>query len=83
MGLRRRLEKLEQETGGLYDTLYLPDGSQVRYTTEDLLEALSATIDRTEHWLLPILRQAPTDRGLTGLISALESSQQRTEKEKN
>ena len=81
MALRDRIKKLQREAGALYTTLSLPDGSEVRYTDEDALAALSACIDQREHWLLPCFRQAPTNKGLPGLIWALEASQERIERE--
>jgi hypothetical protein len=42
MGLRRWVKRLERDADGLHDTLILPDGSRVRYTKEEMLEALAA-----------------------------------------
>jgi hypothetical protein len=74
VGLREKVLKLEREVGASYDTLYLPDGTQVKYRGEDALEALSACIEGEEHWLLPHLRKTDTSVGLPGLIRALETS---------
>ena len=52
MGARRRLDKLEKEAQQHYEVLLLPDGTQVRCSSEDVLEALSAAISGQEHWLL-------------------------------
>ena len=49
MALRDRIKKLQREAGALYTTLSLPDGSEVRYTGDDALAALSACIDQREH----------------------------------
>ena len=73
MGLREKLKKLEREVGASYETLYLPDGTQVKYRGEDTLEALSACIGREEHWLLNHLRKVETNVGFAGLIRALEA----------
>ncbi len=75
MGLRGRLSRLEEQTRRHYEVLRLPDGTQVRYTSEDLLDALSAAMAQEGHWLLPSLLRADTNNlGLVGLIGALEAS---------
>lgn len=74
MGIRGRLERLETEAAGLYETLRLPDGSAVLYTGEEMLGALSAAIRREEHRLLPRIRKVDTREGMPGLIRALEGS---------
>ncbi len=73
-GLRRRLERLEVETEGLYNTLVLPNGETVRYAGEEALDAMLAAIDEAEHWLLPHMRAADplAPDGLPGLIRAIE-----------
>lgn len=71
-GLRRRLERLEAETEGLYNTLVLPNGETVRYSGEEALDAMIAAIDQTEHWLLPHMRRVEAADGLPGLIRAIE-----------
>jgi len=68
----RRLDKLEQEAEGLYETLLLPDGSTVKYEAGEKLEVLYALLDRREHWLLPYLRAMDTNEGMAGLVRALE-----------
>ncbi len=73
MGLRGRLGKLERELDAQYALLYLPDGTQVRYTGEDALDALVACMEGEEHWLLPVLRAADKSERLPGLIWALEA----------
>ena len=75
MGLREKVKKLERDVVGVsYETLYLPDGTQVKYRGEDTLEALSACIGREDHWLLHHLRKMETSAGFPGLIRALEAS---------
>jgi hypothetical protein len=71
MGLRDRLRRLERNapTGG---TLRLPDGTEVRYGPEEMLDALCAAIEGREHRLIPYLRQIPTREGMPGLIRAIE-----------
>jgi hypothetical protein len=76
LGLKGKLGKLEQRASQHYDVLRLPDGSEVRFTGEDALEALCAAIEGREHWLLPIFRQIETTMGLPGLIRALEASRE-------
>jgi hypothetical protein len=68
----RRLDKLEQETEGLYETLRLPDGTTVKYESGEKLEALFALLDGREHWLLPYLRAMDTNAGMPGLVHAIE-----------
>jgi hypothetical protein len=73
MGLRDRLRRLERNapTRG---TLQLPDGTEVRYGPEELLDALCAAIEGREHRLIPYLRQIPSEarEGMPGLIRAIE-----------
>ena len=66
MSLRERLEKLERETEGFHQMLTLPDGRKVRYTQEELLDAMFAAIDEEEHRLLPYIRQIDTNQGMPG-----------------
>ena len=80
MALKDRLAKLEQKVTTQYDVLYLPDGSEVRFTIEDVLEALAAVIDKEDHWLLPVIRRAGASEGLPGLVNALSTSRERVEK---
>ena len=75
--IRGRLDKLEQEAEGLYETLTLPDGSTVKYEAGELFEVLCAVLDRREHPLLPYLRQMNTNRGMAGLVAAIEGSRER------
>jgi len=79
VALRDKLKKLEQEVEPHYETLHLPDGTQVRYTDEDALDALSACVDEEEHWLIPHFRDAGVTAGLPGLVRALEASKERIE----
>lgn len=72
MGLRERLRKLEKASGGEFDTLTLPDGSEITYPTEDVYPAIVALLDGEEHYLLPYLRQAEPKTGLPGIVWALE-----------
>ena len=51
-----------------------PDGAEVRYTSEEMLCAVSATIRQVEHRLLPYTRQMDTKEGMPGLIRAIEGS---------
>jgi hypothetical protein len=77
MGLRGRMSRLERQADGLYWTLRLPDGAEVRYTSEEMLCAVSAAIRQVEHRLLPYIRQIDTKEGMPGLIRALEGSRAR------
>jgi hypothetical protein len=75
MGLRGWLKRMEREAGPLRSTLRLPDGREVGYEREEMLEALLAAIDGQEHRLLPYLRQMPAREGMPGLIRALEGGE--------
>ncbi len=72
MGLKK-VGNLEQRASQHYDVLRFPGGSEVRFTGEDVLEALCAAIDGREHWLLPVFRRIETAIGLPGLIRAVEA----------
>jgi hypothetical protein len=74
MGLRRWVKRLERDADGLHHTLTLPDGSKVRYTREEMMDAMIAAIHQDEHHLLPYIRQMDTKEGMPGLIWALEES---------
>ncbi len=75
MGLEGRLKRLETAAEGLYKTLRLPDGTRVRYTGEEMLDAVIAAIDQREHRLLPYLRKMDADRGLPALVRSIEGSE--------
>jgi hypothetical protein len=79
MGLRRWVKRLERDAEGLHHTLRLPDGTEVRYTGEEMLHAVSAAIRREEHRLLPHIRQMDTTEGMPGLIRAIEGSRRQSE----
>ena len=81
--LKARLRKLEQATGSAFETLYLPDGSQVRYHHDELLQAFGAVVNRAEHWLHPVICASGEDTGIAGLIWALLASEERLEEEDN
>jgi hypothetical protein len=71
MGLRDRLRKLERDAP-LGGTLRLPDGTEIRYGPEEMLDALCAAIEGDPYRLLPYLRQIDTNQGMPGLVRALE-----------
>jgi hypothetical protein len=77
MGLRRWVRRLERGAGPLHGTLRLPDGTEIHYEREEMLDTLLATIDGREHRLLPYLRQIPTEEGMPGMIRALEGTSER------
>lgn len=79
MGVRGRLTRLETEAEEFYSTLHLPDGTEVRYTGEEMLDTMIAAIHQGEHWLLPHVRKVETRQGMPGLIRALEGSRERVE----
>jgi hypothetical protein len=79
--IRGRLDKLEQEAEGFYETLQLPDGSTVKYEAGEMFEVLCAVLDRREHPLLPYLRQMDTNQGMPGLVRAIEGSREHVEDE--
>jgi hypothetical protein len=70
----RRLDKLEQEAEGLFDTIVLEDGTRIRCEPGEMLDAVSAVINGEDHRLLPLIRREGTRQGLAGLINALEAS---------
>ena len=55
-------------------TLYLPGGSSLSYSNEELLDALRATLAREEHPLRSAINETDLDTGLEGLIRALDRS---------
>jgi hypothetical protein len=78
-GVRGRLDRLQQESEGFFETIVLEGGTRVRYAPEEMLDALSAAIRGEEHRLLPLVRRKGTRQGLAGLINALEASHARRE----
>ena len=74
MGLRGWVKRLERDAEGLHHTLTLPDRTKVRYTPEEMLDAVIAAVDEEEHHLLPYLRQMDTRERIAGLIGAIEGS---------
>ena len=44
MGLEIKPKRLEGQAEGLYRTLTLPDGQQIRYTDREMMGAVSAAI---------------------------------------
>ena len=69
--MKASLGKLEQKAQMHTYVLRLPDGEEVRYTSEDELEAFSAVMAKEEHWLVPYFLQADTSEGFPGLVRAL------------
>lgn len=69
--LRGRLSKLEGEAEQFYTVLRLPDGSPVRYTSNETLGAAEAAIRREDNALLARFMEADTTEGLPGLCRAL------------
>jgi hypothetical protein len=74
LSVKTKLSKLEQRAKQHYEVIRLPDGSEVRYSGDNALDALCATLDQGDHWLLPAIRQVETSTGLPGLIRALAGS---------
>ncbi len=83
MQIRSRLRRLEGEVEESYETLQLPDGTEVRYRAGsphepgEAYEALIACMRGEEHWLLPYIQQMDTTTGFPGLIRTLEGSRAR------
>ena len=73
MSIKTKLDKLEQRAQVHYETLRLPDGSGIKYPSEDAFGALMACLEREDHWLLPHLRRAEPRTDLSNLIRALEA----------
>jgi len=74
--------KLEKVVGHRLEVLRLPDGKEVRYEPEEIFAAMSASIRKEEHWLLPYCRQTDTTTGMVGLVRSLELARQRVEEGK-
>jgi hypothetical protein len=72
--VRDWIKHLKREAGPLHGTLQLPDGTVVRYESEEMLDAVLVAIDDREHRLLPCLRQIPTGEGMPGIVRAIEGS---------
>jgi len=70
--IRTKLDKLEERAKQHCDVLRLPDGTEIRYTGEDALDALVAVMDGESHWLLPHLRLAEPKGALSALLWMLE-----------
>jgi hypothetical protein len=77
VGLRGRMRRLERQANGLFRTLRLPGGAEVRYTSEEMMAAVIAAMHQQEHRLLPYVRQLDTTQGMPGLIRQLEESRAR------
>lgn len=75
--LEGRLRRLEGAASGLYSMLYLPDGTRVLHEEVEMLAAVGAAAHGDKHWLLPHIRQVPTNHGLPGLVRSLEDSRAR------
>ena len=72
MGLKRRLGKLEERAGPLYDYVTLPDGTRLTLAPGERLEAFFALMDGREHRLHDVARQAGTGEGFLGLLWAMQ-----------
>jgi len=81
--IRGRLDKLEQESEEFYETLVLPNGTEITYEAGELFDVLCAVLDGREHRLLPYLRAVDTNQGMPGLIRAIESSKARRDGERD
>ncbi len=77
MGIKHRLNRLEQEAAGYFDIIILPDGQEVRYTPADFLAALGAAARGGEHWLIDAAVRAEVRGGPVGLLWALSASHER------
>jgi hypothetical protein len=79
----RRLARFEREAEGiLFETFILPDGTEIKCAPGEVFEAVAACIGNREHPLLPTLRSVDTNRGLPGLVRALEGSRARRDSER-
>jgi hypothetical protein len=54
MGIRHTVKRLEREAGELYQTLVLPDGTEVRYEPNEMLDTYGAYMSGEPHRLLPL-----------------------------
>jgi len=81
-GIRSNLNFVRKMKARLADRLYtleLPSGERVSYTSEDLLDALGASLAREAHPLRSALKLTEGYTGLEGLIRALEDAYARLE----
>ena len=72
MDLRSWLKRLERRAKGRHHTLLLPDGQEIHYTGEEMLDAVVAASNREEHRLLPYIRQLPPNDPVANLVWALQ-----------
>jgi len=73
VGLRRRLDRLEERAGPLRDEeITLPDGARLTLAPGERLEAFEALMDGREHRLLDGARRAGTNEGFLGLLWAMQ-----------
>jgi hypothetical protein len=57
VGLRRRLDRLEEQAGPLRDNLTLPDGTVIELAPGERFDALRAALNEEEHPLLDAARR--------------------------
>jgi hypothetical protein len=73
VGLRRRLDRLEERVGPLRDEeITLPDGARLTLAPGERLEALIALMNGREHRLLNVARRAGANEGFLGLLWAMQ-----------
>ncbi len=78
----RRLREIEEAASRFYREMRLEDGTVVRYLPNEAMDALCASIDEEDHWLLPHIRrqEVPAEEGERfpgDLIRAIERSRER------
>ncbi len=79
----RRLREIEEAASRFYRKMRLEDGTVVSYLPDEALDALRASIDEEDHWLLPhirrevLLEDAEEGRFPGDLIRAIERSRER------
>ncbi len=77
--LRRRLDRLEQELGHNYEELRLPDGTTVRYSPQEAVDAFSAVLAGEDHALIQPFVAAGQTTGFPGLVRSLILSRELVE----
>jgi len=57
VSLKKRIRRLQREFNRGGGVLTMPDGTEMPYGELELFDALIATIEGEEHWLLPYCRE--------------------------
>lgn len=75
MSLNGWAKRLEKDAGKYEHTLTMPDGETIKFTGEEMVDAVIAAIEEEDHRLLPYIRRVDTNKeGIANLIGALEGT---------